>query len=248
MRLTVLGCAGTFPGPRSGCSSYLLEHDGFRLMVDCGNGAVGALQRHADLLDVQAIAVSHLHADHCIDLVAYAYARRYHPRPPAGLLPVYGPAGTRERICAAADGRGGGWLDEVYDWRPLGEAALQVGPFALTPRRTAHPIECYALRVQAGGRTLAYSADAGPCPALAEVARDADVFLCEASFLSTGDNPDGVHLTGAQAGQVATEAAARSLLLTHLVAWHDEGEVLAEAQREFAGPLALARDGVSYPV
>ena len=91
MRLTVLGCAGTFPGPLSGCSSYLVEQDGFRLLLDAGNGAVSALQRAADLLAVDAVLLSHLHADHCLDLVAYSYARRYHPEgplpPPAGLRP-----------------------------------------------------------------------------------------------------------------------------------------------------------------
>lgn len=248
MNLTVLGCSGTFPGPLSGCSAYLMEHDGFRLMLDCGYGAVGALQRHGGLLDLDAVVITHLHADHCIDLVGYAYARRYHPTERPGPLAVYGPDGTRDRICLAVDSRRADWLEEVYDWRPLGDAPTQVGPFALTPWRTAHPIECYALRVEAGGRTLAYSADTGPCAALVEAARDVDTFLCEASFVETDDNPAGIHLTGLQAGRAATQAGARRLLLTHLVPWHDEAQVLAEAKCGFDGPLALARDGVTYPV
>ncbi len=103
MRLTVLGCAGTFPGPRSGCSSYLVEHDGFRLLLDAGNGAVGALQRHGGLLDLDAVLLSHLHADHCVDLVAYAYARIYPPAGPPPPLPVYGPGGTEERLVRVFD-------------------------------------------------------------------------------------------------------------------------------------------------
>lgn len=249
MKLTVLGCAGTFPGPQSGCSAYLLEQDGFRLLVDCGYGAVGALQRHADLLALDAVVVTHLHADHCIDLVGYAYARFYHPagRPPP--LPVYGPAGTRDRISLAAESRrGADWLDEVFDWRTLSAEALEIGPYRLLPVRTAHPVECYALRITAGGAVLAYSADTGHCPQLIELARAADLFLCEASFLTGAANPPGVHLTGAQAGELASAAGARQLLLTHLVCWHDEEQVLSEAASVYPGPLALARAGRTYRV
>ena len=93
MKLTVLGSAGTFPGPDSPCSAYLVEHEGFRLLLDFGPGSLGPLQRHLGLLDLDAVYLSHLHADHCLELVTYSYARRYHPdgNPPS--LPVYGPAG-----------------------------------------------------------------------------------------------------------------------------------------------------------
>ncbi|MGH3744446.1 MAG: MBL fold metallo-hydrolase [Mycobacteriales bacterium] len=249
MDLTVLGCAGTFAGPASGCSSYLLEHDGFRLMVDCGYGAVGALQRHGDLLDLDAVLVTHLHADHCIDLVAYSYARFYDPRgcPPA--LPVFGPAGTAERIAQAAGSSRPGWLDRVFDWRPIDGSALTVGPYAVTMARTNHPVECYGQRVEAGGRTLAYSADTGACEALVDLARGADLFLCEASFLDGPGNPDGVHLCGREAGEYAARAGVGSLLLTHLVAaWGDEQATLAEAKAVFGGPLELARADATYPV
>jgi ribonuclease BN (tRNA processing enzyme) len=248
MNLTILGCAGTFPGPGSGCSAYLLEYDGFRMMVDCGYGAVGALQRHGELFDLDAIVLSHLHADHCIDLVGYAYARCYHPteRPPP--LPVYGPAGTDDRIANAIESSRPPWLDQVYDWRTITAGPLSVGPFSIEARLMAHPVECYSLRVSAGGRTLAYSADTGPCATLVETARGADLFLCEASFVETQDNPPDVHLTGRQAGQAATEAGASSLLLTHLVSWHDEAQVLAEAKEAFAGELRLARSGLTYSV
>jgi ribonuclease BN (tRNA processing enzyme) len=248
VNLTILGCAGTFPGPGSGCSAYLVEHDGFRMMIDCGYGAVGALQRHGGLLDLDAVVLSHLHADHCIDLVGYAYARSYHPTESPPPLPVYGPPGTSDRIAAAIESIRPPWLDEVYHWREIVGEPFTVGPFAIEPRQMAHPIECYGLRITAGGRTLAYSADTGPCEALLETARDADLFLCEASFVETMDNPRDVHLTGLQAGQAATDAAVSSLLLTHLVAWHDEAQVLAEAKETFAGELRLARSGLTYPV
>ncbi len=231
----MLGCAGTFPGPQSCCSAYLIEHEGFRLVLDFGYGATGGLQRHGDLHDVDAIVVTHLHADHCIDLVAYSYARYYDPAGRQPRLPVWGPTGTDERILRAIPmeaGRGN-WLDEVYDWHVLDGTPLEIGPYAITMTKTNHPVETYAVRITAGDRTLVYSADTGACEELVDLARDADLFLCEASFLDSPDNPPGVHLCGREAGEYAARAGAKSLLLTHLVhAWGDE-------QR-------LARDGQTY--
>jgi ribonuclease BN (tRNA processing enzyme) len=245
VKLTVLGCAGTFPGANSGCSSYLVEHDGFRAMVDCGNGATGALQRHGGVLDLDAVVLSHLHADHCIDLLAYSYARHYHPGGPAPKLPVWGPRDTRTRLGNVADS-GPEWLDKVYDWNTFAEGTFEIGPFSFGARQMAHPIECYGLRITAGHRTLAYSADTGPCDALVRTAAECDLFLCEASFTEAQDNPPDVHMTGRQAGQAATDAGVSSLLLTHLVAFHDENVVLAEARESFVGDLQLARSDASY--
>lgn len=249
MKLTVLGCAGTFPGPDSGCSSYLIEHEGFRLMVDCGYGAIGALQRHGSLLNLDAVIVTHLHADHCIDLVGYAYARYYDPGGAPAPLPVWGPAGTSDRIATAIQGGSCDWLKGVYDWRPLDAAKRDVGPFTVSGELMAHPIECYGLRIEAAGRTIAYSADTGACDQLVDLARGADLFLCEASFLETRPNPPDVHLTGKQAGEHGLRADVGTLLLTHLVpAWGDEEATIAEAAQSFDGDLRLARTGVTYPI
>src|ERR1700691_6168256 len=98
MRVTVIGCAGSFPGPDSPASCYLFEAEGFHLVIDMGNGALGVLQRHAELFGIDAICVSHLHADHCVDLSSYWVARQYAPGGPRAPIPVYGPAGTAQRV------------------------------------------------------------------------------------------------------------------------------------------------------
>ena len=116
MRLTVLGCSGTYPGPDSPCSGYLVEHDGFRLVVDLGPGALGPLQRSIDLLDIDAVYVSHLHADHCTDLVGLSYARRYHPDGLPPPLPVWGPAGLGDRLCQVFEVPPPDRLAKVYDF------------------------------------------------------------------------------------------------------------------------------------
>lgn len=248
MKLTVLGCAGTYPGPESGCSSYLVEQDGFRLLLDAGNGAVGALQRHGGLFDVDAVVLTHLHADHCVDLIAYAYARIYHPAGPPPVLPLYGPRGTEERLLRIFDGAPADRLRGVYDTATLVPGVRDIGPFRVTAARVAHPVECHALRLEAGGESLVYSGDTGPTPALTQLATGADLFLCEASWLEGSPRPAGVHLTGREAGQHASGAGAGRLLLTHLVPWGDEQRSFTEASEVFRGTVTLARAGGVYPV
>lgn len=248
MKLTVLGCAGTFPGPHSPCSGYLVEADGYRLVLDLGSGALGALQRHCDLLNVDAVYVSHLHADHCLDLVAYSYARRYHPEGVPPQLLVYGPAGTAERICAAFETPPTQGLLDVFDFREVAVGEHQLGPFHVTTVRTNHPVECHALRLEAQGRSLTYSADTGVCADLVDLADRTDLFLCEASWAHDAANPTGLHLSGREAGEHAARAGVGRLLLTHLVAWADPRQVLAEAREAFHGPVELARCDVGIQV
>jgi ribonuclease BN (tRNA processing enzyme) len=246
VRLTVLGCSGTFPGPSSPCSGYLVEHDGFRLVVDLGAGALGNLQRHIDVRDVDAVYVSHLHADHCIDLVAYFYARRYHPTGQLPKLPVYGPPGTAFRIAAAFEEPPVDGFDEIYDFVERGEGTVQIGPFAVTSARVSHPIECHGLRIEADGKVLTYSGDTASCPQLVELARNADLFLCEASWPSEPTPPPGIHLTGREAGEHAAAAGAHKLVLTHLMPFHDPMAMMAEAKEAYDGPLELAQAGATY--
>jgi ribonuclease BN (tRNA processing enzyme) len=242
MKLTVIGSAGTFPGPASGCSSYLLEQDGFRLLVDVGNGSTGALQEACGLLGPDAVVVSHLHGDHYLDLVTYTYARRYHPDGQAPLLPVWGPTRIREAMLGAYGRAVDSLLGEVYEFHSIDhDQTVGIGPFELDLRRVNHPVETYGMRIRANGRTVTYSADSGLCDALIDLAQGVDLFLCEASYLDGEDNPPDIHLTGREAAQYALRAEAQRLLLTHLVPWGDEERTIAEAKGEYDGDLAVAR-------
>lgn len=248
MRLTVLGCSGTFPGPTSPCSSYLLEADGFRLLLDVGNGALGSLQRYADLLAPDAVLLSHLHGDHYLDLVPYTYARRYHPDGPAPVLPVYGPESTAKRLRRSVGSKSMPLLDEVYEIREIGPGDMEIGPFSVTLVPVRHPVPCNAIRLSAGGRTLTYSADTGACDGLVEAAKGADLFLCEAAYLDGQPNPPGIHLTGREAGEHATAAGVGRLVLTHLVPWGDGEATRTAAAAAYTGPVDLARCGATYDV
>jgi len=248
VKLTVLGCSGTFPGPDSPCSSYLVEADGFRLLLDMGNGALGALQRAAGLLELDAVLVSHVHGDHCLDLVPYAYARRYHPSGRPRPLPVYGPAGLQDRLCDAFDSAPREALTDVYDFHVTEPGRLEVGPFSVTLGQVNHPVECHGVRLEHAGRSLAYSADTAGCRELVDLARGVDLFLCEASYLDGDSHPPGVHLTGGEAGEHAARADVGQLLLTHLVPWGDPVRAVTEAQQAYGGDVLVARSGATYPL
>ncbi|HEX6872976.1 MAG TPA: MBL fold metallo-hydrolase [Micromonosporaceae bacterium] len=248
MRLTVLGCAGSFPGPESPCSSYLLEADGFRLLLDFGTGSLSTLQRYASLTSIDAVLLSHLHADHILDACSYVVVRRYAPDGPYPPIPLYGPPGVSQRL-ANVYGAEDGPLDDVYAFHDLVPGQLTVGPFSLTVDRVNHPVETFGVRVEHRGRVLAYSADTAPCEALNRLAHRADVFLCEASYLDGEDNPPDLHLTGRDAGEAATKAEVARLVLTHLVtAWGSEASSLAAATAAFSGPVEVARAGMRMEI
>jgi ribonuclease BN (tRNA processing enzyme) len=244
MRLTVIGCAGSFPGPDSPASCYLLEADGFRLVVDLGNGALGALQKHTGLFGVDAVALSHLHADHCVDLYSYAIARTYSPGGPLPPIRVYGPAGARERIAAIGGPGDDDGLMDRFSFQTLAAGGLEIGPFRVTTEHVNHPVETFGFRFSREGRSIAYSGDTGACDALVELAEGADVFLSEASFLDGPDLPTGLHLSARQAAEHARAAGAGQLMLTHLQAWNDADASLEEAATVYDGPLSRARPGL----
>ncbi len=249
MKLTVLGCAGSFPSSESACSAYHLEADGFRLLIDFGTGSLAALQRYLDLRAVDAIVLSHLHSDHVLDACSYVVVRRYAPDGPYPRIPLYGPAGARERIVSAYGGPDEGPLDDVYTFHTLRPDTFSIGPFSVTADRVEHPVETYGLRIEHGGRVLAYSADTAPCDAIVRLAAGADAFLCEASYLASEENPPGLHMTGRDAGEAATKAGVARLLLTHLVpAWGDEAATVKEARSTFHGPVDVVRPGVVYTI
>lgn len=247
--VTIVGCSGSYPGPDSPASCYLVQAtDGLRtwsLVLDMGNGALGVLQRYVDPLKVDAVFLSHLHADHCVDMTSYYVLRKYHPQGSQPKIPVWGPKGTAKRLAKAYDLPRKPGMKEEFEFHVYGDP-ITVGPFAIQSWEVPHPVTAYGLRLTAFGKTLAYSGDTGPTAVLNELAADADLFLCEASFRSCDDNPPELHLTGREAGEAATAAGAKRLVVTHVPPWHDAQEMLAEASKTYDGPLELAAQGAVY--
>jgi ribonuclease BN (tRNA processing enzyme) len=258
VQLTIVGASGSVSGPGSPASSYLVqapwEGRTFSLLLDLGPGSFGALYRYLDPADLDAVGLSHLHPDHCLDLCGLYVAGRYAPTAPWRRIPVYGPDGTPERLRRAYEvaesAEPGPSIDEWFEHRSwAGEQT--VGPFTVLAARVAHPVEAYALRITENtpdGGSLVYTGDTGPTPVLVDLARGVDLLLSEAAFVTGPGNPPDLHLTGAQAAEIAEASGAGVLVLTHIPPWHDPERVRAEARAVTGRPVELAASGVRWTV
>ena len=245
MRLTVLGGTGGWPTAGTACSGYLVEHDGYRVLIDPGYATFPRLLEHCDATAVDAVLVSHGHPDHCADLNPLLRARAFAelPVPP---LPVYAPPGALDAVLALDRP---GMLDDTFELREFAPGtAFETGPFAVRSWLLPHWEPNAGLRLHAGGEVLAYTGDTGPSPDLLPLARDADVFVAEASYPERVPGDSVRYLSSArQAGQAAAAAGARRLLLTHLLPGTDSGAAIEAAAAGYDGGISVAVPGLAMP-
>ncbi|MEV0177281.1 MBL fold metallo-hydrolase [Streptomyces sp. NPDC050803] len=248
LTLTVLGTASPHPAPDRPCSGHLLRGGGAEAWVDAGTGTFAELQRHTDPARLDAIWISHLHADHMADLGAAFYAFAYGGLTPPAPIPVYAPRGCAQRLAGFFGRPDAQFLDAVFEFRPLYDGYLvRHGDLSLTAREVVHDVEAFGLRAESGGRVLAYSGDSGPCAALAGLADSADLFLCEAD-IDVHREGEQVHLTPEEAGTTARAAGVRQLLVTHVGPTLTPEDATARAASAFGGPTATARVGEVHAV
>lgn len=236
--VTVLGCDGSYPGPGGAGSGYLLRGGGATVWLDCGPGTLAALQTHVGLGDVDAVVVSHEHPDHRNDLEGFHVACAYVLHRQG--VPVFAPAGVREHGYHTGP--------PTLEFTDLADgASFAVHGMAFTASRTDHGPETLALRVEADGRSMGYSADTGPGWSPTALGPPLDLMLSEATFTADHEG-ESQHLSGRQAGQMAREAGARRLILTHLWPVIDRAVVQAEAEAVYGGGVELAEAGCTYEV
>ena len=242
IEITVLGCSGSYGAPAGGaCSGYLVRAGGATLWLDCGNGTLAALQRHADVADVTAVVITHMHPDHCVDLYGLHVLNRY------GIerfgLPVYAPEGVE----AAMTGLVGDW-GGAFDWREVGDGdTTRVGPIDLCFSRTDHPPPTLAVEVAHDGHRLVYTSDTGPLWSVEAFAARADLVLSEATY-QHDDIRSPLHVSARQAGENARAAGARRLMLTHLWPTLDPAVSVAEGSDAFGAPVVLAAPNLTITI
>jgi ribonuclease BN (tRNA processing enzyme) len=247
MRLTIVGCSGSFAGPTSPASSYLVqaEHEGrtWNLVLDLGNGALGALQRHIDPLAIDAVVLTHLHSDHCLDLCGLYVVQKYSPVVVARRrILVYGPRRTGERMARAYDMTPPDGMHHEFDFRELVDReGVRIGPFTVTPHLVNHPAEAYGIRVEADGEVLAYTGDTDTCDGLKPLFHNATLVLADSAFIDGRDHARGIHLSGSRAAQAAVNAGGvQRLMLTHIPPWNDPAVCRAQAAAVWPGDVELA--------
>ena len=243
MRVTVLGGCGAWPAAGQACSGYLIESDGFRLLVDPGYATLPQLLEYIDAAEVDAVLVSHEHPDHCADLnpLLRARALRDDPAPP---LPLHALPGALDAVLALDHGM----LTErrhTYDVYPFGDGdRLAIGPFTIDVRLLPHFVPNAGFRITSGSAVLAYTGDCGPDAGVVELARDAGLLVAEATFVDDVGDSAGMLSSARDAAREATEAGAARLMLTHLWPGDDPNDAVAAAREHYAGPVEVAEADV----
>lgn len=278
MKLRAVGVCGSVPGPDSAGSCYLftataaevaaakaagaigaeVEERDWNLVVELGNGAMGPLIKYIEAYQIDAVLISHLHADHFADISALYVHLKHHPiygsavtGKPCG-IEVWGPVGIDERARRVT-------VDLSKDMNVLvarhwfDGQTINLGPFTITVRSVFHMVECYGMRIVGPSAVnpgelsvITFTGDTDYCESVIELSQDCDLLLAEAGYVDGRDTLPGIHLSGSRAGRVATEAGAKQLVLTHIPPWNDPEVTLAEATTTYTGPIALAVPGAEF--
>ena len=263
MRLTVVGATGSMSGPGSPASCYLVQAEGqcpvsgllrtFSVLLDLGPGSFGALWRHMDPCGIDALFLSHCHADHMGDIISLQVHRKWGPARDLAPLLLLGPDGTLGRV-RQIEGAVGleDYSGEFAFARVDSATVVRVGPLLLRACPGQHSIESYGVRVEgpseadpARTASLFYTGDTDECPSIVKGARGVDLLLSEVGF-TAADQVRGIHMDGLRAGRVAAEAGAGALVATHIQPWTSHELVRAELARTWDGPLSFARGGAVY--
>lgn len=241
MRITVLGGSGAWPAAGTACSGFLVEQDGFRLLLDAGYATLPRLLEVLPGGEVDAVLISHGHPDHCADINPLLRARTLVAQP-APALPVYAPSGALDAVLALDEP---GMLDDAIDLREFPADGSAIGPFTVRTRLLPHWVPNAGMRIEAGGTTLAYTGDSGPDAAVVDLASGADLLIAEATYPERVPNAHAAYLTSArQAAEQAARAGVGRLMLTHLWPGTDPETALEASRRAYDGPIAVAESGL----
>lgn len=244
MKLIPLGTSTPYPRPDNACSGYLLQHETTNIWVDAGTGTLAELQRYVSLDALDAIWISHAHADHTADLLTAYYALRFGEIELVAPVPLFCPPGMRERMAGFLGPQSVKALPKTFEFHEHRDwAEHTVGDFDLSWGPVDHGMPAFALRATAGGQTVAYSGDTAYCESLVEIAQGADLLLCEAGYSARPSLGENVHCTPEDAGRTAREAGVSRLALTHITSSLDPAEAVARALAVYEGDVLIAQPG-----
>ncbi|WP_100011424.1 MBL fold metallo-hydrolase [Lentibacillus sediminis] len=241
MKLTVLGFWGGYPAVNGATSSYLLEKDGFSLLIDAGSGSLSKLQNYCHVTELDAVILSHYHHDHVADIGVLQYARLVQSfvTNKKDILPIYG---------HTEDEQGFQQLTHEYtkgvEYNP--EKQLDIGPFSITFLKTIHPVPCFGMRITDGEKVVVYTADTSYQNGWIQFAKDADLLITDCNFYAAQDGSGAGHMTSAEGGSIAEEADVKTLLLSHLPQYGEIHQLAEEAKQHFGGTVQLAEEGWTW--
>ncbi|MFB1050044.1 MBL fold metallo-hydrolase [Paraliobacillus sp. JSM ZJ581] len=241
MKLTVVGFWGAYPEMNSATSCYLLEKDGYKILLDCGSGALAQLPKYTEVIDLQAVLVSHYHQDHIADIgmLQYYFLVQNAIHHTKKILPIYG---HREDEQAFAKLSHQATQGRAY----VPDEPMEIGPFTITFLKTKHPVPCYGMRITDGESTLVYTADSSFQNAFIPFAKDADLLITDCSFYEEQNGSESGHMTSVESAIIAENANVSHLLLSHHPHFGDRKQLKKEAEKVYRGKIDLAESGFQW--
>ncbi|MEH7389188.1 MBL fold metallo-hydrolase [Bacillus sp. JJ1503] len=236
MNFTVIGQWGGYSKAGEASSGYLLEYDGFHLLIDCGSAVLSQLQRVLQPEELNGVIISHYHPDHTADIGVLQHARLIQGflGKEMECLPIYGHSEDEVEFSKLTYKN----ITEGIAYDP--NQALTIGPFRVQFLLTDHPVTCFAMRFEAGGKSIVYTADTSFKEELVPFTNGADLLVCECNFYGNQNGKSAGHMTSLDAGNLASDANARQLLLTHLPHYGNLEQLKEEAATRYNGPISLA--------
>lgn len=240
MELTVIGCWGGYPNKNEASSGYLLTHNGFNVLIDCGSGVLSKLQNFIQPEEIDALMLSHYHPDHNADIGVLYHARLIKgflgTKPPE--LPIYAHNLDQKEFAKLTYKN----ITKGIAYNP--NETLEVGPFNITFLQTVHPVPCFAMRIEVDGKSFVYTADTAYKDEFIEFGKNADLLLCECNFYGNQSGKGAGHMNSFDAGTFAESAGVKQLILTHLPHYGQITQLVEEAKQKYNGPIQLAKEGL----
>lgn len=234
MKVTIIGHWGGFPKAGEATSGYLIEHDDYRLLLECGSGVISSVQKVMDVGNLNSVLISHYHYDHCCDIGPLQYARQIKTllgeiNEP---LPIYAPEGEFFKLLK--------WDTYTYGESFDEDSVLSLGPFEISFLKNNHPVLSYSIKIRCNSKTLSFTSDTSYFDGLADFFRDSDVLIAECSFYAHMDGTQAGHLNSSQAGMLAEKANVKKLILTHLPHFGNIDDLVSQAREQYKGEIILA--------
>lgn len=234
MKVTVIGHWGGFPKVGEATSGYLIEHDNYKLLLECGSGVVSSLQKVVDLGKLDAVLITHYHYDHCCDIGPLQYARQIKTQLGEinNPLPIYAPNGDFFNLLK--------WEDYTYGESFNEDSNLNLGPFEISFIKNNHPIEAYSVKIKCDNKIFSFTSDTSYFDELTSFFNESDLLIAECSFYAHMDGTKAGHLNSAQVGELAKKANVNKLILTHLPHFGNHEDLIAQAKQYYNGEIILA--------
>lgn len=244
MKVIPVGIWGGYPKANGATSSFLIEHDGFHCLVDCGSGVLASVQNYVPLEKLDAVVISHYHADHIADIGSLQYSRliNYYLGKPSPVLPIYGHDRDEENFAKLSH------KEQTIGVAVKETDVAQIGPFEVTFCETVHPVYCLAMKFTVDGRSVTLTADTEWTDKLVEFASGTEILISEANLYEEHLGKAPGHMAGSEAGKLAKLAGVKKLVLTHLPLHGDITDILNAAKEVYEGDAELAVVGKSYEV